>query len=252
MLKRPYNYSIFFDFIESYLPGGFKIIKADDPIMQKLEAVMEENDQYFQVFDLGQMQFIFTSKGIVQIFGIAPEVINPGHYLHLIHPEDEDRLGHARARVYKLEKEIFQAQKGSALTSYNLRFLNPSGNYMNLLAQDYLFYSPIPYKAVFMIQVVTRIDWFKFKKNFFHHYSGTDISHFRYPDEKLLSIGPNISNREFEIIKLIETGLSTKQIADKLFLSVYTVSTHRSNILEKSGKASISDLIFELKEQGLL
>lgn len=220
--------------------------------MLRLEQVMEENNQYFQVFDLGQMQFLFTSKRIREMLGIEPEKINPGYYTQLVHPEDEERLGQARSRVFKMEKEIFKAQKGSALTSYNLRMQYPVGVYSNLFVQDYMFYSPIPHKSVFMLQVVTNIDWFKFKKNFFHHYSGPDISLFRYPDEKLLNIGPNISTREFEIIKLIETGLSTKQIAEKLFLSEFTVSTHRANILEKCGKATVSDLIYDLKNQGLL
>jgi len=52
--------------------------------------------------------------------------------------------------------------------------------------------------------------------------------------------------------QLSEAGSNSKQIAEKLFLSVYTVDTHRSHILKKSGKAHISDLINDLKEQGLL
>jgi DNA-binding NarL/FixJ family response regulator len=68
----------------------------------------------------------------------------------------------------------------------------------------------------------------------------------------LLEIGPKLSSREFEIVRLIEAGLSSKEIADKLFLSVHTVNTHRSNILEKHGKSQISDLIYEFKENGLL
>jgi DNA-binding NarL/FixJ family response regulator len=81
---------------------------------------------------------------------------------------------------------------------------------------------------------------------------GSDLSLFRFPDENLLKISHNLTTREFEIIKLIESGFSSKQIAEKLFLSVYTVSTHRTNILTKTGKATISDLIYALKEQGLL
>ncbi len=73
---------------------------------------MDENDQYFQVFDVGQMKFLYTSKNISQMIGITPDEINPGHYTQLVHPDDEERLGQARARVYKMEKEIFQAQKG--------------------------------------------------------------------------------------------------------------------------------------------
>jgi hypothetical protein len=248
----PYSYSIFFDFIESYLPSGFLKVNPDDPIMVKLEELLAENDQYFQVFDLGQMKFLYTSKSIFQIIGITPEEINPGHYTQLIHPEDEERLGQARARVYKMEKEIFKAQKGSALTSYNLRIRNTDGNYNNLFVQDYMFFSPIPYKAVFLIQVVTNIEWHKMKKDRYHYYAGNDLSLFKFPDQELLEIGPDLSHREFEIIRMIEAGLSSKDIADKLFLSIHTVNTHRSNILEKSGKSQISDLIYEFKEKGLM
>ena len=251
-MPNPYSYNIFFDFIESYLPSGFLKINSDDPIMVKLEELTGENDQYFQVFDVGQMKFLFTTKGIFKMLGITPEEINPGHYTQLIHPDDEERLGQARARVYKMEREIFQAKKGSVLTSYNLRVRNAAGNYNNLFVQDYMFYSPIPYKVVFLIQVITNIDWHKMKKDRFHHYAGKDLSLFRFPDERLLEIGPDLSYREFEIIRLIETGLSSKEIADKLFLSIHTVNTHRSNILEKSGKSQISDVIYEFKEKGLL
>ena len=108
MTSKPYSYSIFFDFIDSYLPSGFQKINAEDPIMNKLEELTADYDQYFQVFDLGQMKFLFTSKNIFRMIGVSPDEINPGHYTQRIHPDDEERLGQARARVYKMEKEIFK------------------------------------------------------------------------------------------------------------------------------------------------
>ena len=71
-------------------------------------------------------------------------------------------------------------------------------------------------------------------------------------DQYLLNIGTRLTKRELEIIRHLVAGLSTKEIAAKLFLSVYTVNTHRANILEKSGKLLISDLIYELKAKGVL
>ena len=65
-------------------------------------------------------------------------------------------------------------------------------------------------------------------------------------------MGSNLSDREFEIVKLIASGLDSKEIAEKLFLSVHTVNTHRSNILKKTQKASVADLIYDLKNLGLL
>ncbi len=42
-----------------------------------------------------------------------------------------------------------------------------------------------------------------------------------------------LSNREKEIIVLVVKGLTNKEIADKLFISVHTVITHRRNIARK-------------------
>ncbi|HWK56261.1 MAG TPA: response regulator transcription factor [Parapedobacter sp.] len=42
-----------------------------------------------------------------------------------------------------------------------------------------------------------------------------------------------LSPRELEIITLVSNGLTNNEIADKLFLSVHTVMTHRKNILHK-------------------
>jgi DNA-binding NarL/FixJ family response regulator len=106
--------------------------------------------------------------------------------------------------------------------------------------------------VVYLLQVISKIDWFRMKNHDYHHYKGKDLSLFKFPDVELLKIGPGLSEREFEIIKLVESGLSSKEIADKIFLSVHTVNTHRKNILEKTGRAQISDLIYDYKQQGLL
>ncbi len=47
--------------------------------------------------------------------------------------------------------------------------------------------------------------------------------------------GLRISDREGEIIRLVAEGFTNKEIADKLFLSAHTVTTHRKNIMAKSG-----------------
>ena len=45
----------------------------------------------------------------------------------------------------------------------------------------------------------------------------------------------HITKRELEILQLIKIDLTNQQIADQLFLSVYTVETHRKNIMHKLG-----------------
>ena len=43
-----------------------------------------------------------------------------------------------------------------------------------------------------------------------------------------------LSNKEKEIINLLAHGLSPKEIADKLYVSINTVKTHINNIYAKS------------------
>jgi DNA-binding NarL/FixJ family response regulator len=52
-----------------------------------------------------------------------------------------------------------------------------------------------------------------------------------------------LSNREFEVLRMIALGKTVTQIAEKLHLSVPTVSTHRARILEKMNMTSTTELI---------
>jgi DNA-binding NarL/FixJ family response regulator len=51
-----------------------------------------------------------------------------------------------------------------------------------------------------------------------------------------------LSNREFEIFKLLAVGKSTSEVAKMLSLAATTVSTHRNRILEKMGLNSNAEL----------
>lgn len=51
-----------------------------------------------------------------------------------------------------------------------------------------------------------------------------------------------LSNREFEIFKMLASGKTITQIADALSVALTTVSTHRSRIMEKLGLSTNSDL----------
>jgi DNA-binding NarL/FixJ family response regulator len=55
--------------------------------------------------------------------------------------------------------------------------------------------------------------------------------------------GVNISEREMEIIRYVSEGLSNQEIANKLFLSVHTVNTHRKNIMGKLGITNTAGLV---------
>ena len=53
----------------------------------------------------------------------------------------------------------------------------------------------------------------------------------------------SLTNREFQIMRLLADGLSVNQIAELLMISNKTVSTHKTNLMQKMGFSSNADLI---------
>lgn len=64
-------------------------------------------------------------------------------------------------------------------------------------------------------------------------------NHYRHEQQS----GWVLTKREKEVLKLIYEGLSSAEIADKLFISHHTVETHRKNLLSKTGSKNATQLI---------
>lgn len=57
-----------------------------------------------------------------------------------------------------------------------------------------------------------------------------------------------LSNREIEVLKLLNDGFSNKEISNRLFISEFTVKDHIKHILQKIGVSSRSKIISSLKK----
>jgi two-component system, NarL family, invasion response regulator UvrY len=61
-----------------------------------------------------------------------------------------------------------------------------------------------------------------------------------------------LSDREFEVMRLLGSGLTVSQVASELSLSAKTVSTYRARIFEKMAVASNADLVRYAARYGLI
>jgi ATP-dependent transcriptional regulator len=61
-----------------------------------------------------------------------------------------------------------------------------------------------------------------------------------------------ITPRELEILELIAAGLSTREIAEKVFVSENTVKTHSSRLFDKLGAKRRTQAVQIAKDAGLI
>jgi two-component system, NarL family, nitrate/nitrite response regulator NarL len=82
-------------------------------------------------------------------------------------------------------------------------------------------------------------------------YFSPDINNTAVPETDSQN-GPSLTRREKEILKLIASGKKSNEIATQLFLSPYTVETHRKNLLTKFNVSNTAQLINKAADFSLL
>lgn len=246
------NYSLFLKFFDASSQAGIEGISPDDQMMVELDRMMEMNNQLFYIADVILLDIQYISKRVTDMFGLEPDKVTAGFFLTTTHPDDLRRHHLLRAKLISIAQEFYIQKSGRRIISANFRARQPDGSYKNLLYSCNVFYSKVPYESVFLVLVITDISGFATIHKGFHFYNGDDGRFFRFPDDELLMTGNIFSLTEFKIIELIEEGLSTKEIAEKVFRSPFTINTHRTNIIKKSGKSSMTEVIRDLKGKGLL
>lgn len=81
----------------------------------------------------------------------------------------------------------------------------------------------------------------------------TNIEAPKQPQAVLESeLAENLSPKETEVLKLIAEGLRSQEIADKLDLSVRTVSNHRANMLRKTSMSNTYELVQAAINEGII
>ena len=246
------NYDIFFQFYNKFKAQGFQDIDPNDTPVLEMTEKLSKTGQIFHIADLIELRILYLCGRCHTYFGVQCENMNPSVYFENTHPDDIKRHALGRSKVFKMGSEMFHDKSENCFISTHFRTKINSGEYVDLLYQLILIYTEVPHKTVHAIHVNTDVTGLLSSPHGYHYYIGNDKSFFRYPDKKLLMTGNVFSKREFEIIKCIAQGLESQEIAEKLFLSVHTVNTHRRNILLKTNKRNTHELVIELQERGVI
>jgi DNA-binding CsgD family transcriptional regulator len=143
--------------------------------------------------------------------------------------------------------------------SFNYRICTSQEKKRTILQRTTYITSPENNSPLFAIVFLTDISQYKEDSRIIHtvekiHRDGNSftiqplLKTIYYPDMETNVL----SKREIEILRLIYQGMSSKKIADLLYLSINTINNHRKNMLEKTQTKNTSELLgFALKHDYL-
>ena len=194
------------------------------------------------VVDVYKCRYAYASPNFVDLLGYDAHKIatleRQGDYLESrIHPDDREQL---LILQIKLSQNI-----------YSFRVLNARQQYVRVVSRHQILEQTIDGKAWLVIgnmdispdqQEAETVDCTVLNLK-----NGEMFS----PSPSLQTFNP-LTKREAEILRLIQKGLLSKEIADKLCVSIHTVNIHRQNLLRKLGVQNSIEAIRIGYETGIL
>ena len=231
----------------------YRLVEKHVAFLKQLDLI--ENSS-ISVFDLYKKEHVFVSVNFSRMLGYdLNEIEKQGnnYFNSRVHPEDFLQNLKMGTILLKKSFQIPVEDRKNYKLVLDYRVQNSRNNYVRIIEQ----------------QQVLELDA---KGNIWLALSTVDIS----PDQDLTT-GPKsrmynfktgeiinsivffgtkkevvLSNREQEVLKLVKDGLPSKEIAEKLFISVHTVNTHRQRILEKLNVTNSFEAIQYASGLGLL
>lgn len=219
---------------------------------KRLLNLFQPGSYYYYVFNIFQADFDFVSPGITAVLGYMPEETNTAFFIDKLHPDDKPYFLQFEHRIAEFFKSLPFDKIQNYKAQYDFRILAKNNKYVRLLHQ------------------AVQIDYDE--SNFYRTLDlDTDISHIKpegIPTFSIIGLDgePSYYNitetntlsqsydlftrRERLILKLIVENKSSKEIADKLFISSHTVNAHRKNILKKANAKTPVELVCRALQEG--
>lgn len=217
----------------------------------KLLNVGSKEPRFFVIVNLNEPLIEHCSPGVYDLLGFGPKYLTLSNIFRLIHPDDiarytldEFTIGNFLKQLPADERSRYKISKRLRIRHASGRFvpisqqmvvMNEAGNINKLRAFAHVCLAPEQLEN-WSLRITPIQDY--------HQESSEPQKYVHLGDES----NP-LTNREMEILRLLVTNMSTKEIAEKICRSPHTVKNHRKNMLRKSGTSTTLELILLAKRK---
>ena len=221
-----------------------------------LERLSEVENSSINVLDFYQKKYVFVRSKFSELIGYDKESgmeIGPAYYLSLMHPDDIPLLLDTFRKAFLFISNQPVGERKNFKLIYNFRIKGKHNVYYPLIQQAI----PLELDSKGNIWLLLNITDLLPDKDLSGKVNRQlinikDGKQYLFNDDFNDQARPILSIREIEVLKLASRGFASKEIADKLFISVNTVNNHRQKILEKTEAANTAEAVTYAKYLGLL
>ncbi len=256
-MAKPENvHRIFFDlleqqkFVESDL--DYSILKNHKTQLQKIADI---GNSVVSVLDVYKKQHGFYSSNFGSILGYSQKEVEAygEHFINTkIHADDFLGITKNGLTGFKLFFEMSADDKLNHKLINEFRVLNADNQYVRVIEQHQaleLDRHGNLWLALSILDVSPNQNLEEpIKSQLLNFRTGRFLS---LVDNKS-EISASLTQREIEILKLVKDGLLSKEISDRLSISIHTVNTHRQRVLEKLGAANSMEAVILSSRLGLV
>lgn len=213
----------------------YSVMDKHKPFLDKLAEV---NNSAITVFDLAKKQHIYTSYNFAEMFGYdLSEIEKQGnqYFDSRVHPDDLIEMMKNGIAIIKFYSQLPIEIKPNCKFVTEYRVLGKGEKYIRVIEQHQSLELDKKGNIWLTLGVIDiSPDQSKFEKakcQIYNYKTGEVFKNvFESEEEK-----PKLSSRETEVLQLVKDGFLSKEISEKLSISVHTVNTHRQRILKRLG-----------------
>lgn len=229
------------------------------PTVERLiNEMFSVGELYYYSLNFSDSSLASCHKNILDIHGFKDYPQHLNEILELIHPDDISFVIAAETASMEKVKEIGFSHHVNLKSSYCFRMKTAGGSYQLFHHQSLHIKQDEEGRLIQTVNIHTNIHHITTENSYVVTVMGIGgQSDFHQIDLKpqvnKIKLSPKgISKREIEVLRLVAQGYSSTEISEFLFLSSFTVRTHRKNILKKTGTKNASELVRNCIEWGYL
>lgn len=241
--------SIVTDRFEKLFGGNAPVVPIFENEALKEKIASKYNTTFF--LDLTTIRYAHMNVNCCELTGYAANYLLDGGvdaYVSLWQPTDvEFYINKVIPITMKWLAHVPPAESSNYVFGRTYIIRSKKGDKRKILERDIFLYhpgSPAPVAATGYAVDITQVSDINKTTFFIEDHSRNSSDRVVYRDEIFHhKEGEDLTPKELEVLCWMAEGLSSKQIAQKMHISVHTVNNHRKHMLAKTGCTNSADLV---------